>query len=351
MGMREDGELSGDRVPRPASAWARAAEWVLLAAGVVLFMVLLVRMGPRIVFDNTRLVGWGIVIIILQEIFAYAANTLGWSFAFPLARPLPFSQLLAVRIVGDTVSHLTPTATLGGDFMRVRLLRGCGRTSAIVASVVIAKLSQIVAQVAFIVLGLLVVAGTAPIPRALYVAVLSGAAMLLCAVLGLLLIQRRGLFTTLDRPLRAIGLAGFGPILGQHLERFDEEVERFYAGGPSRFLASATWFLVGWALGVLEACLILFFLDVPMTLRRLVAIEVLSAAVDAVVFFVPGKVGVQEGGKVLIFTLLGLDPAKGLSFGILRRVRELAWAGIGLVIFSRLQAAPRPSTNGAAIHG
>jgi len=320
-------------------------------AGVVLFMVLLRRMGPRIVFDNTRLVGWGIGIIILQEIFAYAANTLGWRFAFPLGRPLPFSQLLAVRIAGDTISHLTPTATLGGDFVRVRLLRGCGRTSVIVASVVIAKLSQVVAQVAFIVLGLLLVAGAAPIPRALYVALLSGAALLLCLVFGFLLVQRRGLSTMLDRPLRAIGLAGFGPSLGERLERFDEEVERFYAGGPSRFLASATWFLVGWALGVLEACLILFFLGVPMTLRRLVAIEVLSVAIDAVVFFVPGKVGVQEGGKVLIFTLLGLDPAKGLSFGILRRVRELAWAGIGLVIFSRLQAVPRAPTDGTAIQG
>ncbi len=29
----------------------------------------------------------------------------------------------------------------------------------------------------------------------------------------------------------------------------------------------------------------------------------------------------------------------------------LVWAGIGLVIFSRLRAAPRPSTDGAAIHG
>src|SRR5207245_3122789 len=115
-----------------------------------------------------------------------------------------FSQLLAVRIAGDTVSHLTPTATLGGDFVRVRLLRGCGRTSTVVASVVIAKLSQIVAQVAFIVLGLLVVAGTAPIPRALYIALLSGAVILLCLVLGFLLPQLRGLVALLDRTLAAI---------------------------------------------------------------------------------------------------------------------------------------------------
>jgi putative membrane protein len=347
----EGGEEPGGRVPGAATRWARAAERVFLLAGLVLFVALLRRMGPGIVFENIRLVGWGIGLIVVQEIFAYAANTLGWRFAFPLGPPIPFSQLLAVRIAGDAVSHVTPTATLGGDFVRVRLLRGCGPTSSVVASVTIAKLSQIVAQVAFIVLGLVVMARTAPVPRALYVALLSGMAVLACLALSFLLVQRRGLFTLLGRPLRAIGFAGFGPVLGDRLERFDAEIERFYAGGPSRFLASTAWFLVGWALGVLEACLILFFLGVPMTMRRLVVIEVLSVAIDAVVFFVPGKVGVQEGGKVLIFTLLGLDPAKGLSFGLVRRIRELAWAGIGLVIFSRLQAVPRPATDAAPIRG
>lgn len=347
----ERGEEPGARMAGSATWWARAAERVLLVAGAVLFVVLLRRMGPRIVLDNVRLVGWGIGIIVLQEILAYVANTLGWRFAFPLRPPVPFSQLLGVRIAGDAISHVTPTATLGGDFVRVRLLRGWGRTSSVVASVTIAKLCQIVAQIAFVVLGLLVVAGTAPIPRALYGALLSGVAVLVCFAVGFLVVQRRGLFTRLDRPLRAIGFAGFLPDLGAQLERFDEEVGRFYAGGPSRFLVSAAWFLVGWALGVLEAGLILFFLDVPITMRRLVAIEVLAVAIDAVVFFVPGKVGVQEGGKVLIFTLLGLDPAKGLSFGILRRIRELAWVGIGLFIFSRVQATPRQSPATAATPG
>jgi putative membrane protein len=327
------------------------AERVLLVGGLVLFVVLLWRMGPRIVLDNVRLVGWGIGVIVLQEILAYAANTFGWQLAFPSGSPVPFRRLLAVRLAGDAVSHVTPTGTLGGEFVRVRLLRGAGKTPTVVASVAVAKLCQIVAQIAFIVLGLLVVAGTAPISRALYVALVGGTAVLLSLAIGFLLVQRRGFFTLLHRPLRALGLADMGSDLGARLERCDEEVARFYAGGPSKFLASTAAFLGGWALGVLEAGLILFFLGVPVTLRRLVAIEVLSVAIDAVIFFVPGKIGVQEGGKVLIFTLLGLDPAKGLSFGILRRIRELAWTGIGLLVFSRLQAAPTPSTDAAAIRG
>jgi len=65
------------------------------------------------------------------------------------------------------------------------------------------------------------------------------------------------------------------------------------------------------------------------------AIEILSTTIDAILFFVPGKVGTQEGGKVLIFVMLGLDPAQGLTFALMRRIREMVWAGVGLLILSR----------------
>ena len=64
-------------------------------------------------------------------------------------------------------------------------------------------------------------------------------------------------------------------------------------------------------------------------------------AIDALFFFVPAKAGVQEGGKALIFRLLGLDPAKGLVLGIVRRLRELTWSLIGLVVLARHQARRR----------
>jgi hypothetical protein len=72
-------------------------------------------------------------------------------------------------------------------------------------------------------------------------------------------------------------------------------------------------------------------------------VEVLSVAIDGMLFFVPAKAGTQEGGKVLIFTILGLDPAKGLALGIVRRIRELTWASIGLMILSRHQLSTRPA--------
>jgi hypothetical protein len=54
-------------------------------------------------------------------------------------------------------------------------------------------------------------------------------------------------------------------------------------------------------------------------------------------------VGTQEGGKVLLFAVLGLDPARGLTVGVVRRIRELTYAGLGLAALGALavRRAPR----------
>ena len=94
-------------------------------------------------------------------------------------------------------------------------------------------------------------------------------------------------------------------------------------------------------MGIVEVYIALHWLDAGATWTRAAVIEVLSVSFDALLFFVPAKAGTQEGGKVLIFTLLGLDPAKGLTLGIARRLRELTWSMVGLTVLARHHARQR----------
>ncbi len=322
-----------------SSRWARRLERALLLAGAGLFAVLLHEIGARVVLDNLRLVGWGIALIVLQELVAYTFNTLGWWYAFPSPPPrIGFGRLLAVRLAGDAINSVTPTATLGGELVRVRLLREQVAATPAMASVVIARLSQTVAQVLYIALSLALLLNGSTLGPGLHRDLVMIVALMGVVTAALLVAQRRGLFSPLVAALRALGLARSTSRLTTVVARLDDEIAAFHAAGAGRFVRSAACFFVGWVAGLLEAALILFFLRVPISFECLLAIEILSIAIDGVLFFVPGKLGTQEGGKVLIFTLLGLSPAQGLSFGILRRIRELAWAGAGLVLLSRLQA-------------
>jgi hypothetical protein len=50
---------------------------------------------------------------------------------------------------------------------------------------------------------------------------------------------------------------------------------------------------------------------------------------------VPGNYGTYEGGNMIILHALGLGGATGLTLGIARRLRGLAWAGVGFVVLVR----------------
>jgi len=316
-------------------------ERLLLAAGVLLLVALVQKMGVAIVWHDIWSVGYGFLFIVGQEFISYVANTFGWYYAFPGPRPrLPFPRLLAARLCGDVINGLTPTATVGGEFVRVRLLREQVESTKLWASVAVAKVSQTVAQLAFIVIGLMIVLDDTPLPEPLRRALLMGLSVFLLLVTLAVIMQRRG--------MTAAGLSLFGKLripvsqrVAESLRRLDEQISRVYAN-PSSFLLSVGGFLVGWMAGILEIYIILVFLDVPHRSWHLaLTIEVFSVTIDALFFLVPAKAGTQEGGKVLIFKLLGLPPEKGLILGILRRLRDLSWSAVGLTLLSRYQLRQR----------
>ena len=43
---------------------------------------------------------------------------------------------------------------------------------------------------------------------------------------------------------------------------------------------------------------------------------------------------------MVVFAALGLNPARGLTVGIVRRLRELTYAGLGLIALGCLGARP-----------
>jgi putative membrane protein len=322
------------------------SEWGLLIGGLVLIVYLWRELGITTLVANLRLVGWGIAPIVLQECLACFANTLGWLAAFARPRPpIRLPHLLAARIAGDAINYVTPTATLGGEFVRTRLLRGQAAGTAIAASVAVAKLSQMLGQIAFISVGLALSLYDTPLPATLRLGLLGGLAA--CAALAgaLVLVQRRGMFAPLLWLAQRWGWQGHASELDRRLRHLDAEIAQFHRHAQGALGLSVASFFVGWALGAVEIYLILWFLDVPITMYRALTIEALSVAIDGMLFFVPAKVGTQEGGKVLIFTLLGLDPAKGLALGMLRRIRELTWALIGLGILSRQHLRARPTVS------
>lgn len=317
--------------------------WVergLLVAGIVLFIFLVRRLGVGEVWSNLRLIGWGFLLVLAQEGVSYCLNTLGWYYAFPPPRPpIRFTSLLAARLGGEAINNLTPTATIGGEVVRARMLEGLCDQHTAWASVAVAKLSQTAAQMLFVFVGLVFLVRDVPLPdgfrSGLYIGL---AAITLGLTIGIAL-QRRGLFGAALRIAGRIGVR-IPDHLHAQVAQLDAEIARLYQA-PWAFAASVAGFFGGWCMGAVEVFIIMWCLQLSPTWGIAFTVEVLAVAVDALFFFVPAKAGVQEGSKALIFRLLGFDPAKGLVLGIVRRLRELAWSSVGLVVLARYQARKR----------
>jgi hypothetical protein len=70
--------------------------------------------------------------------------------------------------------------------------------------------------------------------------------------------------------------------------------------------------------------------------------ESFGAAVKFASFMIPGSLGVLEGGNMAIFAAFGYGGAVGLSYTLVRRLREGTWAAAGLLALAALSARPTP---------
>jgi uncharacterized membrane protein YbhN (UPF0104 family) len=320
----------------------RTTERVVLASGIVLFFFLVARLGADNILANLRMVGWGILLILGAEILAFLANTLGWRLAFPRQEAVPsFRHLLLARIAGDGVNYLTPTATMGGEFVRVRMLQGQASTPSLAASVIVAKLTQTVGLVIYISGGLFIVLDNLRLPIGAKLGIIGSLALLAIILLALVFVQRRGLLMPALRFSERWTFLRFLAPLRSSAERIDAEMSRIHRESFGRVILSSVAFALGFACGVIESYLILWCFGIPTSLQLALAVDVLGVAINNLTFFVPLRVGTQEAGKTLVFAMLGLSPTQGLAAGVVCRIRELIWAFLGLAILARSRLSVR----------
>ena len=62
-----------------------------------------------------------------------------------------------------------------------------------------------------------------------------------------------------------------------------------------------------------------------------ISIGALSVFIKGGTFCIPGSLGAQDGGNLLLRRAFGYSDVTGITFALLRRFRELVWIGIGLL--------------------
>ena len=115
----------------------------------------------------------------------------------------------------------------------------------------------------------------------------------------------------------------------EKLLALDEAIVEFYTRNRASFFLSAGTFFGGWLVGALEAYVIVRYLGEPIDIVTALSIDALTTLIKGGTFFVPGSIGAQEAGTLILLRAYGYSDVTGMTFAILRRVRELIWIGIG----------------------
>lgn len=312
----------------------RAIFFIALA----LFIWIIAKTGPLLIWHQIILLNWRILVVILAYLIIYFFDTMGWRWAFRKETKLPnLWRFFLARQAGEALNYTTPTAYIGGEPIKALVLKKRYGVNIIdgLSSVVIAKTSLFLSKVIFLLIGIILAFGLFKFNGL----VASGILWTFIGVLGLLvffiLLQRKGLFTLGLKMARRFKLSEMFEDKKAHLEEIDQAIKNFYLKEKFRFFGSFIFHLLGWIAGLIEVYIILYFLGFRVDWVKAFVIEVFLKTANSAFFFVPAALGVQEGAGYAVLAALGLGGGVGVALSIVKRIREIAWAGFGLFIFGR----------------
>jgi putative membrane protein len=317
-------------------SWRSAAA---LVAGCAALAWILSTVGLANVARDVALAGWAIPAMAAVHLVQLFLSALAWRAALGGAGLTGRGVFLA-RWVREGVNALLPVAQIGGQMVGVRVLVRQGVAPVLAAAGTILDLTVEAATLLLVTLaGMAVLLFTSN--SLAWLAWVSGGVVLTGLGVGLfVLAQRMGVMRLAER---AFGrMAATWPAMsawsleGLHATLMARQSDRLGV------LRAVMFHTASWALGAAEVWVALAALGHRVSLLDGFVIESLSMAARSAGFAVPGAVGVQEGGFVLVCGLFGVPAESALALSVLKRVREVV-VGVPALLAWRFLAARVPA--------
>ena len=321
-----------------ASGKIRITIWLLGLAGVGLFTFLLIRQGASQVGAAFASAGWWIAAVAIYHLAVpVLLDAVAWWALFPKAERPSLWQLFWMRWIGESVSTLVPSAAVGGDVVRARLaaLHGPSIPTA-AASVLVDITLGVFVQIAFTLLGLgLIVAVTGQ--QGFVRPTVIGAVIGVFAIIGFYVVQRLGMFRFIGKMISRLANAEDWHSLVHSGHTLDEAIRTQYARRRG-VIGCCAWTATSLILGSGEIWIALHALGLHATIANSVILQSMVLTIRSAMFPVPGALGVQEGGYVLVGNLLGIPGDAAFALSLIARVRELILGIPGLIAWQVIEA-------------
>lgn len=320
---------------RRSFIWLQAIAF-LLGLGLLIYVINLVGIQPLI--DALLRVGVGFFVVLAISGSRHVCRTLAMSAAVPAEhRRFSFMQAFTARLGGEAISFLTFTGPLLGEATKVALLRRKVPLTYGVPALVVDNLLYNLSVVFFILSGACVMLFTYSLPAPVYYTLLAIAFIAAFGIIAAAIAaKRRVMLVTwvLDQMARLRLSPKVILKRRQHINHIESKVYDFYKHHPAAFFAMIVCDLLAHASSVIEVYVTLRLLDYSPQVAQAYIIESLTKVINFVFAFVPGTIGVYEGGTEVILQTLGFAAATGVALALVRKAGTIFWTTIGLIILT-----------------
>jgi len=295
---------------------------IIAALGLALALYLVTYVGLGAVLSAAVTVGWGgFAILCLYALGLFLILGAAWYVLAPDSSATGLWVFVWARMVRDAAAEVLPFSQLGGIVLgaRAAILHGVATPLAF-ASMIVDVTTELMAQIAYIALGVLLLSARAP---------RTSVAMSLTTVfvIGLVLAALAGgLFLALQR----YGHRFTGKLVARLLPgavastaAVAARLDAIYRA-PARVGFSAALHLAGWIASALGAWIAFRLIGAHVDLAAVMAIESLVYATRSAAAFIPNALGVQEAAYTVLAPLFGVGAEFGLAVSLLKRARDIA---------------------------
>ena len=299
---------------------------IVLGGGAVI--ALATWAGVSAIGDEVWKAGWVIGPAVALMLFQLWLSAVAWRIS--VGGGPRVARYFRIRWMREAVNGMLPVAQLGGNILGVRMLvlRGVAGATA-TAGTTLDITIEVVTQLLFTMAGFAVLAAWGP----------AGAAgwawwiMVFMAgcVGGFIVAQRMGLMRLVEALIRPLARV-FPGVTVESVRGLHAELLRLHRDGRALLEAGALH-LGAWVLGVAETWVTLWAMGLGGALAPAFVIESLGMAARSAGFIVPGALGVQEGGLVVVAGLYGIPADAAIALSMVKRARELVVGVAGLLMW------------------
>ena len=307
---------------------------VFVVLGLALFAYFVKKAGVGQIAGGIRRLGAGFLLIIAISSVRHIVRSLAWSLCMEAPYRLRFRDAFRARLMGDAIGNVLPFASfVVSEPAKPALIRDRVPLVAGFSALAIENIFYGLSVAVSISSGMVALLLSFSLPRGLRLASIIALVVIMIAILlGALLIRKQLRFISGAASfLHRRGLSEKWVEKGRTLE---DRIYGFYRGNATRFLPILLLEGCFHFAGVCEIYVTLSFISPaqPPTLLTAFILESVNRVITVAFKFIPLRMGVDEAGTGKVSKVLLFAEATGVTLAIVRKARDVFWAGIGMAL-------------------